>query len=207
MSMARICRLIGRWQAIAVCVVFSGLLAINSYGQLLPPIITIPPLGETVQNGGTAVFSTTVVSLTTPTFTWLFDGQPISAGTDVSVVSLPLLGTSTLTISNVVPADAGKYSVRVNNGLTATSTSATLVVLTNPIPNVVTIVSAGMDTTAGGFKLQLSGPAGSNYVIQASTDLKNWIPIYTNAAPTGSVTCTDAAALNLPFRYYRAKIQ
>ena len=205
--MARICRLIGRWQAIAVCVVSSGLLAINSYGQLLPPIITIPPLGETVQNGGTAVFSTTVVSLTTPSFTWLFNGQPISAGTHFSVVSLPLLGTSTLTISNVVPADAGKYSVSVNNGLTATSISATLVVQTNPIPNVVTIVSAGMDMTAGGFKLQLSGPAGSNYVIQASTDLKSWIPIYTNAAPTGSVTCTDAAAINLPFRYYRAKIQ
>ena len=207
MSMARICRLIGRWQAIAVCVVSSGLLAINSYGQLLPPIITIPPLGETVQNGGTAVFSTTVVSLTTPSFTWLFNGKPISAGTHFSVVSLPLLGTSTLTISNVVPADAGKYSVSVNNGLTATSISATLVVRTNPIPNVVTIVSAGMDMTAGGFKLQLAGPAGSNYVIQASTDLKNWIPIYTNAAPTGSVTCTDAAAINLPFRYYRAKLQ
>jgi len=207
MSMARICRLIGRWQAIAVCVVSSGLLVINSYGQLLPPIITIPPLGETVQNGGTAVFSTTVVSLTTPSFTWLFNGKPISAGTHFSVVSLPLLGTSTLTISNVVAADAGKYSVSVNNGLTATSISATLVVRTNPIPNVVTIVSAGMDMTAGGFKLQLAGPAGSNYVIQASTDLKNWIPIYTNAAPTGSVTCTDAAAINLPFRYYRAKLQ
>jgi len=205
--MARICRLIGRWQAVAGFLVCPWLLAINSHGQLLPPIITIPPVGESVQNGGTAAFSTTVVSLTTPSFTWLLNGQPISAGAHVSVVSLPLLGTSTLTISNVVPADAGKYSVRVNNGLTATSSSAALNVLTNPVPNVVAIVSAGMDMTAGGFKLQLSGPPGSNYVIQASADLNHWIPIATNAAPTGSVTCTDAAAMNLPFRYYRAKIQ
>ncbi len=179
----------------------------NSCGQLLPPIITIPPLGETVQNGGTAVFSTTVISLTTPSFTWLFNGKPISASANVTVVSLPLLGTSTLTISNVSSANAGSYAVRVNNGLTSTSGGATLVVLSNPVPEVVNIVSTGTGMTAGGFKLQLSGPAGSNYVIQASTDLKNWVPISTNAAPTGTVTYTDAAATNLAFRYYRAKIQ
>jgi len=61
--------------------------------------------------------------------------------------------------------------------------------------------------TVNGFKIQLSGPAGSNYVIQASSDLKNWIPIATNAAPTGSISYTDAAAKNLALRYYRAKIQ
>jgi Immunoglobulin I-set domain len=196
-----------RWLALAVGLGFPGFLAMNSYGQLLPPIITIPPLGETVQNGGTAVFSTTVISLTTPSFTWLFNGKPISASASVTVVSLPLLGTSTLTISNVGPANAGSYAVQVNNGLTSTSGGATLVVLTNPVPAVVNIVSIGTGMTVGGFKLQLSGPAGSNYVIQASTDLKNWIPISTNAAPTGSVSYTDSAATNLSFRYYRAKIQ
>lgn len=196
-----------RWLAVALGLVFPGFLAMNSYGQLLPPIITIPPSGETVQNGGTAVFSTTVISLTTPSFTWLFNGKPISASANVTVVNLPLLGTSTLTISNVSSANAGSYAVRVNNGLTSTSGGATLVVLTNPVPAVVNIVSGGTGMTVGGFKLQLSGPAGSNYVIQASTDLKNWIPISTNAAPTGSVAYTDTAATNLAFRYYRAKIQ
>jgi hypothetical protein len=196
-----------RWLALFVSLVFPGFLAMNSYGQLLPPIITVPPLGETVQNGGTAVFSTTVISLTTPSFTWLFNGKPISASANVTVVSLPLLGTSTLSISNVSPANAGGYSVKVNNGLTSTSGSATLVVLTNPVPNAVSIVSAGTGMTAGGFALHLSGPAGSNYVIQASTDLINWVPISTNAAPTGTVTYTDAAATTLAFRYYRAKIQ
>ena len=61
--------------------------------------------------------------------------------------------------------------------------------------------------TANGFQIQLSGPAGSNYVIQASADLKNWTPISTNAAPTGSISYTDVAAKNLPFRYYRAVTQ
>lgn len=199
----------GQWRQgmMAVGLIFQGFLTVNSCGQLLPPIITIPPSGETVPNGGTAVFSTTVISLTTPSFTWLFNGKPISASADVTVVSLPLLGTSSLTISNACPANAGGYSVRVNNGLTSTSGSAMLVVLTNPVPNVVNIVSAGTGMTASGFQLQLSGPAGSNFVIQASTDLKTWIPLSTNAAPTGSVSYTDTAATNLAFRYYRAKLQ
>lgn len=69
------------------------------------------------------------------------------------------------------------------------------------------IVPSGTGMTANGFKIQLSGLSGSNYVIQASTDLKNWTSVSTNAAPTGSVSYTDAAAMNLPFRYYRAMLQ
>jgi len=100
------------------------------------------------------------------------------------------------------------YSVEVKNGVgSVTSSNATLVVLTTTVSNVVNIVSAGTGMLANGFRIHLSGPSGSNYVIQASTDLKNWTPISTNAAPTGSVSYTDAAATNLLFRYYRAMIQ
>ena len=87
------------------------------------------------------------------------------------------------------------------------SSNATLIVLASTVSNVLNIVSSGTGMTANGFQIQLSGPSGSNYVIQASTDLKNWVPISTNAAPTGSVSYTDAAAINLPFRYYRAMVQ
>jgi hypothetical protein len=64
-----------------------------------------------------------------------------------------------------------------------------------------------MGLTPSGFTFQLSGPAGFTYVIQASTDLVNWVPISTNAAPTGSISFTDTAAKNFAFRYYRAMIQ
>jgi hypothetical protein len=39
------------------------------------------------------------------------------------------------------------------------------------------------------FQLEFSGAAGSNYVLQASTNLVNWTPILTNQAGTnfGSV--------------------
>lgn len=156
------------------------------------------------------MITTTAVSLTSMRFYWMFNNQSVpTSNTTVVNVNVPLVGTvSTLTINNVSPASAGGYSVRIVNGVgSTTSSNATLVVLASTVSNVVNFVSTGIGMTTGGFKLQLSGPAGSNYVIQASTDLKNWIPISTNAAPTGTVSFTDTAATNLAFRYYRAVIQ
>lgn len=57
--------------------------------------------------------------------------------------------------------------------------------------------------TAHAFGFTLSGTPGSNYVIQASTNLAggNWIPLRTNAAP---FTFTESNANAFPQRYYRA---
>ncbi|MGA2788060.1 MAG: hypothetical protein ABSF60_11080 [Verrucomicrobiota bacterium] len=41
---------------------------------------------------------------------------------------------------------------------------------------------SGQDTTAG-FMLLLNGTPGTNYVIEASTNLFNWVPLETNASP------------------------
>jgi len=195
----------------AIGLIFFGFLTTRSHAQIgTPPIIAVQPLGVAVQNGGTALLTTTAVSLTSMKFYWLFNGQPVSATNTIVVnVVVPLVGTvSTLTVNDASPASAGNYSVRVVNGVGSTSSSnAALIVLTATVTNVLNIISAGTGMTAAGFKLQLSGPSGSNYVIQASTDLKNWISIATNAAPTGSIFYTDTAATNLPVRYYRAKIQ
>ena len=87
------------------------------------------------------------------------------------------------------------------------SSSATLVVLGDVVPVTLNILSSTLGMTAQGFNLQLSGPAGSNYVIEASTDLKTWVPISTNAAPSGTVSYTDTAATNMVLRYYRARIE
>jgi Immunoglobulin domain len=194
-----------------MCSAFLVFFTAKSHAQLgTPPIIAVQPLGLAVQNGGTAVLTTTAVSLTSMQFHWLFNNQPVpTTNTTVVNVNVPLVGTvSTLTVNNVSPTSAGNYSVQVVNGVgSVTSSDATLVVLASTVSNVLNIVSAATGMTASGFKIQLSGPSGSNYVILASTDCKNWVPISTNAAPTGTVSYTDTEAKNLPFRYYRAMIQ
>ena len=105
-------------------------------------------------------------------------------------------------------SSSGTYSVKVMNGVgSVMSSNAPLVVLGNTVSNVLSIVSSGTGMITSGFKLNLSVPTGSNYVIQASTDMVNWTSIYTNVAASSSVSYTDAAALSLPNRYYRAKLQ
>jgi hypothetical protein len=60
-------------------------------------------------------------------------------------------------------------------------------------------------TTSGVFQFQLSGPVGTNYIVQASTNLINWIPITVAAIPVSGVTnIIDPYATNYSQRFYRA---
>ena len=46
----------------------------------------------------------------------------------------------------------------------------------------------GISVTAGGqFQFYLNGPVGSNYVVQVSSNLVNWVNLETNAIPGGGV--------------------
>jgi hypothetical protein len=63
-------------------------------------------------------------------------------------------------------------------------------------------------TTAGFLtnqQLQLGfmGVAGSNYVLQASTNLTTWTPLSTNTAVTNWFNFIDPNATNFPYRFYR----
>ena len=53
------------------------------------------------------------------------------------------------------------------------------------------------------FQMGFSGVTGSNYVLEASTDLFNWIPISTNTALTNFFNLVDPGASNFPRRFYR----
>jgi VCBS repeat-containing protein len=58
--------------------------------------------------------------------------------------------------------------------------------------------------TASGYNLHLSAPWGYVCVIEASTNLVVWIPIFTNSTLSGSFVFTDQTATNIPSRFYRA---
>jgi hypothetical protein len=122
-----------RLQKTAICLIMLGFLVAKSQAQIgVPPVIVVQPLGTTVQNGGTAVLTATAVSLTSMNFNWLFNGQPVSsANSRVVNIVVPSVGTvSTLTVSNLIPANAGNYSVRVVNGVgSVTSSNAALSVI------------------------------------------------------------------------------
>jgi len=199
-------------QKAAICLAFFSFLTGKCFAQLgTPPQIAVQPLGVSVPIGGTASFSVTVISSTTPSFSWLFNGRVISKPNVANVV-VPLVGTtSTLTLSNVTSSSAGNYSVRIQNDAgTVTSSNALLVIQNTSLSNAVVrvnILSQGSGKTNNGFRLQLLKPANSNCVIEASSDLSVWTPIGTNTDAATNTYYLDSAATNFPLRYYRARLQ
>jgi hypothetical protein len=62
--------------------------------------------------------------------------------------------------------------------------------------------------TNGSFRLDVSGlTAHGPVILHASTNFVAWTPIHTNAAASGSLTLTDAAAENFFQRFYRVEEQ
>jgi hypothetical protein len=68
------------------------------------------------------------------------------------------------------------------------------------------VTSHGSLSLSGGtFTMQLTNLTGQEQVvISASTNLLQWVPIYTNPSGYGTVSFTDSNAGSLPWRFYRA---
>lgn len=65
--------------------------------------------------------------------------------------------------------------------------------------------NASMGFTNGQFFLTLYGPANSNAVISASSDLQTWNPLSTNQLIGGTLRFIDENATNLTLRFFRAE--
>ena len=200
----------GRWfQSVVISLVFC-LFTAKAEAQLA--VVSVSPTGTNVSNGDTVTFNASayVTVGVLSSVTWSFSGKwwPTNA-TCTSVQNLLNIDSSinsTLTISNFTPACAGTYTVTVTGGLLGLLGTASQSVTLGVIPTV-TGVASGSAMVTKGFKLQFSGPTGSNLVIQASSDLKKWTPICTNVIMGGFVTYTDAMATTVPGRFYRAMLK
>ena len=58
--------------------------------------------------------------------------------------------------------------------------------------------------TNGQFQLGFSGATGGgSYILEASTNLTDWVPLLTNTTATNLFFFLDANAANFPYRFYR----
>ena len=58
--------------------------------------------------------------------------------------------------------------------------------------------------TNGAFRLRLTGSPLQNTVIQVSSDLSGWLPVFTNSDQTNMVEWIDTSVTNSELRFYRA---
>ena len=195
--------------------VFGLFFMANAKAGLLAPSLTVSPATTNVSKGDTVTIyvqsSVTIGVLSSVSCQFSGGSFPTNASfTTVGGGALLDLGGSVdavLTITNFSAATAGTYTfssstVGLLGGLLTTTSPCTM-----SLTPTITGIAAGSAMVTKGFKIQFSGPTGSNLVIQASTDMKHWTSISTNVITGGSVTVTDAAALTMPGRYYRAKLK
>ena len=165
----------------AMAVIAAWINSLPGTPALAPPALN--PAGGTF-NGSVSI--TVTPPDTNATVYYTLDGSLPT--TNSFLYSGPFVLTNTATVN------ANAFEATFNNS-----------VATN---NVFVIVPALYFTAPGafgdgGFQVQLSGAADQNYILQASTDLVQWVPIATNLPSASPFYFTDPDATNFPYRFYR----
>ena len=97
---------------------------------------------------------------------------------------------------------AGNYSVVVTNASGSVTSSVASLTLTPTQPLQFTHISRLAD---GRVKLGMSGEAGFNVQLRASTNLTSWLVLTNLANPSGSLSFTDAPPVSVSNQFYRAQ--
>jgi hypothetical protein len=153
------------------------------------------------------------------------DSLPLAPGVTLvssnrTIGSITNYGGSLIwSLGNLAVGSGGTMTLNFQVNLTGTYTNAATVSAAttdpNPDDDSVSVIASVAVTTppviaprlilggGGGFQLSVSNDVGANIIIQASTNLTSWIPVYTNFAP---FTFTNFDTTNYQKRFYRAVV-
>ena len=106
--------------------------------------------------------------------------------------------TTNATVSGLVPGTKYYFAATTVDGAGNESGFSNEASYAMPVTAATLAAPAG---SAGQFSFTVSGDAGQQYVVQASTNMLDWVSLQTNAAPF-LFTDNDAAGFNQ--RFYRA---
>jgi hypothetical protein len=159
---------------------------------IVPPQITSQPQSQTVMATSNVTFTVAASGTAPLAYQWIFQGT-----------NLPGATAAILTLSGVLPANAGPYSVIVTNSGGSVTSAVAVLTVTVPRP-----VISGFSLVAGpAFQLTGTGVVGQPYVLQSTTNLTpsiNWISLATNTVGAGGMfQFMDPRTTNYPQRFYR----
>ncbi|HTY86161.1 MAG TPA: Ig-like domain-containing protein [Candidatus Acidoferrum sp.] len=112
---------------------------------------------------------------------------------------LPGTATVSVTLDN---GEQNNNTVTRTFKVTLVSPAPSAKIISSNAPNpALAAILAPAPATKGRFNLTVSGASGYRYVVEASTDLVNWVPVATNTAP---FTFADPQTASFAQRFYRA---
>lgn len=152
-----------------------------------PPTITTQPQSQVAVAGDSAAFGVVATGTEPMAYQWQFNGA-----------NLPGATNAMLTFTNLTTDQTGGYSVTIGNIAGSTNSSTAVLSVYDSAAAMFTSFSC---STNGSCQMDVAGVPGYDYVIQASTNLLNWISLQTNSSP---FTFVDTHASQYPHRFYRA---
>lgn len=151
-----------------------------------------PPFHRTATEGEPVTFTAGTLARRLATYQWQFNGVNMDGATN-----------ATLTLGNVAMGNAGSYRVRV---------AYTVGAVTSPVMTLAVTPAFKLEVTGvatlpanGVVHLRITGASGLNpVVVHASTNLVDWILVFTNPPTTTPIEFTDLPPSALSQRFYRA---
>ncbi len=155
----------------------------------LAPTRSVPSSTLTVNRGGNTTLnaSLSVNALSPIIFQWLFNEGAIAGA-----------NRDTLTLTNVQAGQAGTYSLIASNFAGVVTNTVAVIRVGTPIQ-----LASGWVQTNGQTLFHLTGPSSQGFTIQASSNLVNWIGLYTNSTPSAVIDFRDPQTPINPRRFYR----
>lgn len=188
---------VGTYHVVVTNIFGSVTSAMATLTLALPPSITSQPASQAAKLGSSAVFSVTATTGPEPFgYMWYFNGTKLVQSGTNNVLMLPEVSTSSL----------GTYTVVVTNLFgRVTSESASLTYTSPDKPFIDNGQRLGFSTNRFGFDVY--GTNGQTIVVDGSANLRDWVPLYTNKAASGSIYFCDPASTTQAHRFYRARPQ
>ncbi|HEY6169469.1 MAG TPA: sulfatase-like hydrolase/transferase, partial [Verrucomicrobiae bacterium] len=168
------------------------------------PLVTTQPTNFTLATGATASFSLTAAGASTLAYQWFKDGVELADGSGIGGAN-----STTLSITNVQPGDAGAYSVLVTNNIGNTMSASVTLTITGGAGNtpptltaisnrtilpgdtlIITNVASDAETPGSlTFSLTNSPPGAT---INTNSGVLTWVTSNANANTTNQFTVVVA---------------
>ena len=152
------------------------------------PVITVQPRSRLAGPAGSTLLVVKATGAGPLAYQWSLDGVPLIGATN----------------SAFAATEGGVYRVRISNALGEVDSIETDVA-TPAAPLEFDRTPGALVLDELGFGFRLTGlPTGTPIVIYASTNLVDWLPVFTNPPSAGAMDFVDPGALANPQRFYRA---